>query len=105
MNQNPLQKKSAGLLPLLYTLLSVVGFLMFMASELTIDATSEVYCTLMMVFSWVSISIPGLCILCGVLSVKLRRQGKPVLFLPWLPFVVFALNLLFGFGMDWLFLS
>ncbi len=88
---------SQTVLSIFYCPLSLFSFLAGMLAESIIDATDPIYIGLMLTFSWVTVTVPLLCLVCMAVSVRLRRKGKLTasLRLQFLPLFIFLLNMLF----------
>lgn len=79
-----------------YIPLSLYSWLLQMASESTMDATNQVYITLINVFCIISFIIPLLCIAGIILSVFLRKKGHSIFsfVIQFIPLLIFILNII-----------
>lgn len=90
------------ILSVLYVPLSLFSWLLAMASEATIDATNQLFITLINVFCGITMTIPLLCVVGIMWSVLLRKKGYSVIsfVVQFLPLVIFILNVCFLFYIE-----
>lgn len=83
-------------LGIVYVPLSLLSWLLQMASESTIGATNPVYITLIGISCVISFCIPFLCVGGILASVKLRKKGysKLAFCIQFLPLAIFLLNMI-----------
>lgn len=79
-----------------YIPLSLFSWLLQMASESAIDATNQLYISLIEIFCVISFIIPFLCAAGIIVSVILRKKGLSIFsfIIQFLPLVIFVLNLI-----------
>ncbi len=86
-------------LSIVYIPISWFCWLLFMASEATIDATNPTFIILINIFCWITLLIPFLCFLGIFISVRFRKKGHSVwsFIVQFLPLIMFGMNLLLLF--------
>lgn len=84
------------ILMVLYLPLSLFCWLLYMASEATIDANNPLFIGLINVFCIITLLIPLLCVAGIVGSILLRKNGRSVLsfVIQFIPLILFGLNML-----------
>ena len=85
------------ILAILYIPMSLFSFLLGMVSEVVMDATNQIFISLIHISSCVAMLVPIFCFVGILFSIRCRKKGYIVwsFVLQFLPLVIFCVNLLF----------
>jgi Na+-driven multidrug efflux pump len=83
-----------AILTVLYVPLSLFSYLLYMASEATMDANNPLFISLINVFCVITLLIPLMCFAGIAGSMLLRKNGRSVssFIVQFIPMVIFVLN-------------